>query len=509
MDLICSVANCEQPAEIECICKLREKYFCAEHFMQHRKANPNTRHIAQDIWPKGEELNDICEMCNINVPTISCLCNSKLQLFCADCIGIHSKISGSHSLEPLEASSFLRQSNDISDYLNRKTRIEKFNSVINDGIDAVKNYKKMLKIYIERLHERLNEAYTQGNLDLDGVENSLSELKEKVAAARFTYNLDLSDPVNRLLLEDNYKEFTAKLQDLALFSVEISPVPVERTCELLVRITNFIPVLYQKEEQISKYLERNSSRMPESILKLFRNATENLPRKVERILGLDSYPALAEDLSTIIGSYPNLLCLDLSGNEIGVSGAKLLFSAIRSLSKLTEINIGGNHILDLGCECLCDSLPCLQSLENLFLYKNHLTEQSAKRLSEVLPTLQCLKLIALNQNTISDTGLEALCGVLKSVQTLEALGLQQNNLSAKSSRNVARIIEDLPKLSDLSLDDNNLGEQTALELLRVIPGVTQNLKLYVRNNNISEQLEERLKNNGNEKVLVAISYRVY
>lgn len=507
MERLCGI--CKEKAEIECICKLKSKDFCSEHFISHRKENPNIRHISQDIMQDDLENNEVCFMCNLNSPNMCCVCNQRVTLLCQDCVGIHSKIGVSHVLEPIEAAEFIRETQDFSSYFNRKTRVQKVIMHLNDFEEKIQNDKWKFKNGIDKVLGMVKETAANGVHAFEQIENGLAELKNKAQLAQFRQNLDLSDYIYQLIAEEDYNKFAKDLQDLQFFSVTSNFALLELAVSSNLSIKNMIPFYTEKRNQLKAYYEENQKTMPKVIESLFVAVLENRAKQQSSITILENFAETAISISMLLPYFQNLTSLDLSENHIMTQGAKLIASGIRNSHSLTDLSLGGNEILDEGCEFICECLPTLPNLENLFLYKNCLTCKSALILSQFLPCVAKLKLISLNQNSIGDEGIEYLCGVIKALPGLEAIGLQKNQITQKSSLNITKLILELEKLSDLSLDDNCIGDVGAKELLKIFPLIKGPLKLYLRNNEITEELEDLLKSAGEGKILVAISYKVY
>jgi Leucine Rich repeat len=464
--------------------------------------------MTQDISIERQGSNELCFMCAVQVPSMCCICNNKVILLCQECVGLHTKTGLSHSIEPIEAAAFIKETQDISAYFNRKTRIQKFLVYLDQHNDNINNLKKKFKNAIEKIQNSLNEAYVQGNEKFDELQGSLYELRNKISLAQFSVNLDMSDFVHSLIDQPDYAKFNASLQQLDLYSISTTYQVFETLIPNIISIKNSIPYCNNQMLQLQSYYNENKSSMTEYMQRLFNIVIDSQAASIDRFSNIESSEDVVKHLSMILGYFKNLKVLDMSEHHIKTSGAKLISNCIKNCQQITELSLGGNEILDEGCSYISEALPYLPNLENLFLYKNCLTSSAALKLAETLPCIPNLKLISLNQNTIGDDGLEYICGILKALPNLEALGLQKNQITSRSSKNIVKLITELCNLSDLSLDDNSVGDQTAKELIKVFPGIKKPLKIYLRQNDINEQLENELRSSGNGKVFVMISYRI-
>ncbi|XP_072892593.1 ribonuclease inhibitor-like [Hemitrygon akajei] len=102
----------------------------------------------------------------------------------------------------------------------------------------------------------------------------------------------------------------------------------------------------------------------------------------------------AEDLASALSTNPSLTELDLSVNELGDSGVKLVSAALRNpeckIQKLGLIRVG---LTDSGAEDLVSALSTNPSLTELELRSNSLTDRSVPALRRLILTLPSLKWI--------------------------------------------------------------------------------------------------------------------
>ncbi|XP_059814154.1 NACHT, LRR and PYD domains-containing protein 14-like [Hypanus sabinus] len=134
-----------------------------------------------------------------------------------------------------------------------------------------------------------------------------------------------------------------------------------------------------------------------------RNPECNLQKlRLERV-GLTQ--SGAKDLASALSTNPSLTELQLSDNELGDSGVKLVSAALRNpgckIQKLVLDNVGltDSGIEDLGC-----ALSSNLSLTELDLGWNSLTDRSVPGLRRLILTLPSLVWIRLGGNQFSETG---------------------------------------------------------------------------------------------------------
>ena len=507
MDLTCSYRGCSAKAEISCVCKLREKYFCADHFMSHRKEFPAIRHIFSDIWPEDPEDpgdNEICEVCCLKPPAIACLCNNRASLICSDCISVHSKLGVSHCLEPLKVVSFIQESN-VPAYLNRKSKVQKLNEFVLLHQEKCKGLKYEISQLFEDILHQVEATKSKIINQLQVIESNLQGLSEKISNAQFEFRLDQSDHLLRAIEASEYEEIEKKLRGVELCRVTVRKEGFYQALDRMVQVDDLLGGLFSPSQQIEEYFDQFKADMPSSVQELFRNAAS--AADVERIFVLENYPRVAKDLAVVLGRFSRLSSVDVSKNNIGPAGCQALFSSV-SLPLLAELNIAENYILDEGCRYLAEAFASLPALENLFMHKNALTELSGLYLSLNLQFCPGLRLISLNQNTINDEGLSCLAPALVKLKQFEALGLQMNQLTSGCVQSVASLLQ-ITTLQDLSLDDNQIDDKGAVLLMEPIRNLNTNLKIYLRNNLISEKLQEQLTTCNSHGAKITVRYMIY
>ena len=504
MEPTCSYKDCTSRAEISCVCKLQEKYFCSDHFMTHRKESPTTRHIFSDIWPEDPGDNEICEVCCLKPPAIACLCNNRANLICSDCISIHSKLGISHCLEPLKVVSFIKESN-VAAYLNRKSKVHKLNEFVFQHKEKCKGFKYEVSQLFEDILSQVQDSKSKIMKKIQLIEENLQELSEKISKAQFEYKLNQSDNLLRAIEGNEYEEIEKQLKGLELCRVKVRKEGFVEALDGVVLVEDLVGDFFSHGQMIEEYFEQFKDDMPSSVQELFWNAAS--VADVDRIFLLENYPRVAQDLAVVLGRFERLKSIDISKNNFGPAGCKVLFNSVK-LPLLTELNIAENYILDEGCKYLAEAFNSLPGLENLFMHKNALTELSGLYLSQNLNFCTNLKLISLNQNSINDEGLGYLTSSLTKLKHFEALGLQMNQLTSNCIPSISSLIQ-IRTLQDLSLDDNHIDDKGAILLIETIKNLNTSLKIYLRNNLISEKLQDQLMTCNNHGAKITVRYMIY
>jgi len=159
-----------------------------------------------------------------------------------------------------------------------------------------------------------------------------------------------------------------------------------------------------------------------SIKKLKRMTTLDIGHFVDSdltplIASLSSLPSLTSlDISCnqrmsdihALGSLSNLVCLNISDNNLGEEGAAELSVPLSKMSRLTSLNLNANGIFDNGLISLLDSISSLMNLETVMLGYNYLESESVIALGNHFQSLTSLQTLDLSNNEISKSDIEYL-----------------------------------------------------------------------------------------------------
>ena len=163
-----------------------------------------------------------------------------------------------------------------------------------------------------------------------------------------------------------------------------------------------------------------------SIKKLKRLTTLDIGHFVDSdltqiIVSLTSLPSLTsldmscnERMSDIhmLGGLSNLVCLNISDNNLGEEGAAELAIPLSKMTRLTSLNLNANGIVDNGLISLLDSLSSLVHLETIMLGYNELENESVIALGNHFQSLSSLQLLDLSNNEITQSDIEYLKSTL-------------------------------------------------------------------------------------------------
>ncbi|KAJ8286219.1 hypothetical protein GJAV_G00035940 [Gymnothorax javanicus] len=158
-----------------------------------------------------------------------------------------------------------------------------------------------------------------------------------------------------------------------------------------------------------------------------------------------------------------LQTLDLSFNNLGYSGVELLRDALMSPNcELQTLDLRTNKLEDSGVKLLCDGLMSPNcKLQTLDLSANNLGDSGVKLLCDGLMSPNCkLQTLDLSSNNLGDSGVKLLCdGLMSPNCKLQTLDLSSNNLGVSGVKQLyAALMSPNCKLQTLDLSFNNLGD---------------------------------------------------
>ncbi|XP_072892196.1 NACHT, LRR and PYD domains-containing protein 3-like [Hemitrygon akajei] len=189
----------------------------------------------------------------------------------------------------------------------------------------------------------------------------------------------------------------------------------------------------------------------------------------------------AEDLASALSTNPSLTELDLNGNKLGDLGVKLVSAALRNPEcKIQKLWLSKVGLTDSGAEDLASALSTNPSLTELDLSDNELGDSGVKLVSAALRNPECkIQKLWLNNVGLTDSGAEDLVSALSTNPSLTVLSLNANSFTDRSVPALRRLILTLPSLEWIGLYANRFsetGEKELESLLGVRPGLKVDLR---------------------------------
>ncbi|XP_072131327.1 NACHT, LRR and PYD domains-containing protein 3-like isoform X1 [Mobula birostris] len=229
-------------------------------------------------------------------------------------------------------------------------------------------------------------------------------------------------------------------------------------------------------------LDLSANELGDSGVKLVSAVLRNPECKIQK-LGLGAVGLTgsgAEDLVSTLSTNLSLTELDLSANKLGDSGVKLVSVALRkSECKIQKLELYRVGLTDSGAEDLASALGTNRSLRELNLSVNELGDSGVKLVSAALRNPECkIQKLGLWGVGLTDSGVEDLVSALITNPSLKELDLVFNSLTDRSIPALRRLIVNLPSLERIRLDQNRFSE-TGRKELRPLQGVRPGLTVIL------------------------------
>ena len=178
-------------------------------------------------------------------------------------------------------------------------------------------------------------------------------------------------------------------------------------------------------------------------------------------------------LGQILTSNNTLSVMDISSNDLGVSGTDKISKMLYHNKSITSVNLGDNRIGDEGVEKLVEHLKSNKTIKHLGLWNNNITSNGANHLSKLFSLNHTtVNSIELSYNPLEDEGVDL---ILQSIIiTMEYVGLYRTGMTSSCST-VSTALHKIKSIS-FTLPDNcvgisdSLGDTTVLEELKLRDG---------------------------------------
>ena len=170
----------------------------------------------------------------------------------------------------------------------------------------------------------------------------------------------------------------------------------------------------------------------------------------------------------------SLIELDLSGKEVGVVGCMVVAGLLPVMASLTNISLARSKLGEEGSKIICSALKSSSTMTDLDLSGSPVFGSNiggaagAKHVAEMLKVTGSLTSINLQYNNLGSEGAKALAPGLRGRASLTSINLEDNDLGPEGAKALAPAIRDSASLTRISLSYNHLGSKGAKALAPAI-----------------------------------------
>ena len=174
--------------------------------------------------------------------------------------------------------------------------------------------------------------------------------------------------------------------------------------------------------------ERHRLATSDYLASLLENTVE-----INRV-GKGLQPEDMAEIAAYVLSHPRIERMFLSGNNLGVGGARQLADLLsRSTLKLQRLDLRHNNLGNQGCALLMEGLAANESLARLDLSANGLSPAAAGPLAEAVRASRSLVRLDLRHNELGDAGATELAEALRKGARLLHLDLSANAIGVRGA----------------------------------------------------------------------------
>ncbi|XP_072895020.1 ribonuclease inhibitor-like [Hemitrygon akajei] len=227
-------------------------------------------------------------------------------------------------------------------------------------------------------------------------------------------------------------------------------------------------------------LDLANNELGDSGVKLVFEALRSPECKIQKLclrsVGLTA--AGVVDLASVLSTNRSLTELDLGGNKLRDSGMKLVFEALRNQEcKIQKLSLRSVSLTAAGVVDLASALSTNHSLTELDLAENELGDSGVKLVSEALRNPGCkIQTLGLRWTGLTDSGIEDLVFALTTKHSVRELELDWNTLTDRSVSVIHHLIVTHQSLERIVLRGNRFSSHKKQEL-KTVEGTRPGLRV--------------------------------
>ncbi|XP_059817783.1 ribonuclease inhibitor-like isoform X2 [Hypanus sabinus] len=375
---------------------------------------------------------------------------------------------------------------------------------------------------------------------LRGMFDAIKQVYETIDVETASLSIEVSEDLNRVRgtgiqtsLPDTGEEYNkpgdwgVKLLSEALRDPECKIQKLGLTADRFTsEFEHFISALSTNHSLREVELDLSDNKLGDGGMKLVSEALRDPECKIQK-LGLRSVGLSAAgvvDLASALSTNRSLTELDLSYNNLGDSGVKLVFQALRNREckiqklclrsvgltdagvvyltsalstncSLTELDLGYNELGDSGVKLASEALRNQEcKIQKLCLESVGLTAAGVVDLASVLTANHSLIDLELGNNELGDWGVKLVSEALRNPECkLQKLGLWWTRLSDSGIEDLVSALVTKHSVRELELHWNTLTDRSVSALRHLILTHPSLEWIELRGNQFSSDGEKRLK----------------
>ncbi|CAG9322205.1 unnamed protein product [Blepharisma stoltei] len=240
---------------------------------------------------------------------------------------------------------------------------------------------------------------------------------------------------------------------------EIQAIKLKGNC-LNFEAGDHVKTLMEKFEYLNDLDLSQNQLGVEGIRLISAHISENI-----EILNLSWNSIGEEGIGHLVSALPQLSSLrqlHLAGNLIGASGMKALAPCLSSIMNLQILDLSYNDIGN-GFKTIFGSVACLYQLEELDISHNLMRKQEAKEMQKIMPYFKSLKIFRIGNNKLGSGGIKIITKSLESLSNLKVIDLSFNNINSEGLASISSLIQNISDLSEFYVQGNHLFKDLKYE----------------------------------------------
>ena len=176
----------------------------------------------------------------------------------------------------------------------------------------------------------------------------------------------------------------------------------------------------------------------------------------------------ADDIAIVLSYNNNLQELNLSCNNLQMSGCIKIAKSLCKISSLTKLYIDRNNITYDAADDIAAAISCNTNLQELNLGGNNLQTSGTIKIAKSLQEMSSLTTLVIDNNNITDEAADDIAAVISCNINLQELNLGSNNLQTLGTIKIAKSLQEISSLTTLVIDNNNITDDAADDIAAVI-----------------------------------------